>query len=278
MRFTYKKWEMFCAALALRNRKSITAENILEHIQEEQYIVLKHDVETKVKKAYKMAVIEQKYGHRGSYYVQAYLLNDQKNIKLLQQMKRMGHEISYHHDVMDSNQGNTGHALQEFESNKNLFEKNGFQIKTVCQHGNPLVERKGYTSNRDFFRNSVIQNKYTDIADIMVDFPQKANTQYLYYSDTGRKFKRIFDPFTNDIVNSDDKNISFENLDELSRYMENDANHIISVHPHRWTRFSMVHVMKNAIFKMIKFIAKQLFRIKIFKKIMSRYYYLAKKI
>lgn len=79
MILTYKKWDSFCRALKNAGIKSIPADKVT--YSENNYLVLKHDVETDVNKAYKMAKIEAGYGHRGSYYVQAYLMNDKNNIK-----------------------------------------------------------------------------------------------------------------------------------------------------------------------------------------------------
>ncbi|MBQ7822553.1 MAG: hypothetical protein IJ391_09770 [Clostridia bacterium] len=226
-----------------------------------------------------MAKAEQRYGHRGSYYVQAYLLRDEKNIELLKKMQSMGHEISYHYDVLDSCKGDFEKAFLTFEANKQLFEKSGFTLKTVCQHGNPIVERVGYTSNRDFFRSEKIQLRYPEIADIMVDFKTKYLTDYGYISDAGRQFKLIFDPINNDIVNSDDKNIAFENLDKVFKAVSSsNESYIISTHPHRWQRSAIIYSLKHIFFRVIKLIAKTLARIPIVKKIMSKYYYLAKNI
>lgn len=276
MIFLFRHWNKFCKNLALKNIKSIPACCVTR--DSEKYLVLKHDVETNVKKALKMASIENQYGHRGSYYVQAYLLCDEKNVKMLSQMQAMGHEISYHHDVMDSNKGDVQKAIEEFEKNKNLFEQNGFDVYTVCQHGNPIVERAGYTSNRDFFRNQTVNNKYSTISDIMVNFKQNFETDYAYFSDAGRKFKFIFDPINNDIVNSDDKNIAFKDLDMLLSAIIAKERVIISTHPHRWMDSAMKYVVKTVLFQIIKFIAKTVAKIPFLKKIMSRYYYLAKKI
>lgn len=273
MIFVYKHWENFCKNLKDLNILSVSAESV----QEKKYLVLKHDVETKVENALKMAEIENKYGHKGSYYVQAYLLKNSKNIDMLKKIQDMGHEVSYHYDVMDSCKGDIAAADAEFSKNLKLFNDNGFTIKTVCQHGNPVVERVGYTSNRDFFRNNEIKQKYPNIFDIMVDFKQGYNTDYTYFSDAGRKFKLIFDPVNNDIVNSNDKNIPFDTLNELIPYLEKD-NCIISTHPHRWVKSGFKYIVKTSIFKVIKFIAKIMMKIPFLKKFMSRYYYLAKKI
>jgi hypothetical protein len=222
--------------------------------------------------------IEHKYGHKGSYYVQAYLLENTSNIELLREMQEMGHEISYHYDVMDSCHGDLKKAVEEFEKNKQLFEKNGFVLKTLCQHGNPIVERIGYTSNRDFFRSEEVRALYPALSDIMVNFKEMHQTEYTYFSDAGRQFKMIFDPLTNDIVNSDDKNVLYKDLGAVSNALLSEERYIISTHPHRWTNSAVVYVVKSWFFKFVKTIAKVLVKIPFFRKIMSKYYYLAKKI
>lgn len=277
MVFEYKKWDEFCGKLRDAGLISIPACEVSE--TSNRYIILKHDVETDVPRAFELAKIEQKYGHRGSFYVQAYLLENQHNIDLLKQMQRIGHEISYHYDVMDSNKGILENAIIEFEKNRQVFESNGFQIITVCQHGNPVVERIGYTSNRDFFRSMKVQEIYPGIADIMVNYKDKYHTDYMYYSDAGRKFSTIYDPINNDRISSDDKNIKYENLDEvLNAIIDGNVNTILSTHPHRWTKSAAEYTVKNGFFKVVKGVAKLLLHIPGMKRFMGRYYYLAKKI
>lgn len=274
MIFIYSAWERFCAALQVEGRISIPAKEVT--VGMDSFLVLKHDIENTVPKAYKLAEIEHRYGHRGTYYAHAYLLDDPQNVELLHKMQAMGHEISYHYDVMDSNHGNLDGAIKEFEANRQRFERLGFPIVTVCQHGNPVVERVGYTSNRDFFRSAQVQAIYPGIADIMVDYKKKYQTDYSYFSDAGRKFKLIFDPINNDIVNSDDKNVPYEDLNALLAALPQKA--IISTHPHRWTDSAASYMIKEKAFKIIKGAAKLAMKVPGVKKIMSRYYYLAKRI
>lgn len=276
MIFTYNRWDEFCKNLAEKGLKSIPTKELTSAVS--QYVVLKHDVETDVAKAYKLATIEHKYGHRGSYYVQAYLFHSEENVRLLQEMQQMEHEISYHYDVMDSCKGDLDKAIKEFEDNKKIFEKNGFVIRTVCQHGNPVVERVGYTSNRDFFRSERVRALYPNITDVMVNLKCDVPTDFVYYSDAGRVFKMIYDPLTNDIVNSDDKNIAYQNLNELLEALDFSNGIIISTHPHRWCASSTGYLLKTYLFKAIRAAAKMVMHVPGVKKIMSRYYYLAKKI
>ena len=164
-------------------KKEIT--RLQELYADKNFLILKHDVETNPQKALALAKIENRYGHCGVYYVQAYLLKDSNNVEILKKISELGHEVSYHHDVMDSNSGDLAKAMDEFESNRCIFEKYGFSINTVCQHGNPVVERNGYTSNRDFFRNETVRKKYGEIAEIMVNYREKVNADFKYISDAG---------------------------------------------------------------------------------------------
>ena len=276
MNFTYKKWKSFCVGLREAGLRSIPANQV--DASGANYIVLKHDVETNVKRAYDIACIERDTGHCGSYYVQAYLLNQESNVALLKKMQAMGHEISYHYDVMDSCKGNIDLAIEEFEKNRTHFEECGFSIQTVCQHGNPIVERVGYTSNRDFFRSERVQKLYPSISDIMVNYKRAYSTEYRYFSDAGRCFKLIYDPLNNDIEDTSDKDTLYSDLKQLLLSLNGEGGYIISIHPHRWMKSSFLYAMKTLIFRVIRFCAKLAIKVPFMKKIMSKYYYLAKKI
>lgn len=275
MTFLYREWDAFCRALSDRGIQSIPAQEING---QERYLVLKHDVETDVARAHRMASIEAAYGHRGSYYVQAYLLRDGKNITLLSEMKAMGHEISYHYDVMDACHGDLDAAIVEFEKNRSLFEACGFRPETVCQHGNPVVERVGYTSNRDFFRSPRVREHYPALSDIMVNFAEARATEYAYFSDAGRRFKRIYDPLTNDITDTSEKDIPYESFTDLLTALAKEERAIVSTHPHRYSASVIAYRLKATAFAIIRKTAKLLIKIPLMKKLMSRFYHLAKKI
>ena len=276
MIFVYKRWDDFCKKLAGKGMISIPTKEITPSLT--SYIVLKHDVETDVKKALSLARIEHKYGHRGTYYVQAYLMKDGKNIEMLREMQQMGHEISYHYDVMDSCKGDIDKAIAEYSENKHLFENNGFIIETVCQHGNPVVERVGYTSNRDFFRSDIVKQLYPGVRDVMVNLKSDVPTDYLYFSDAGRRFKKIYDPLNNDIIQSGDKDVPYNDLEGVLDALAQDKGNIVSTHPHRWCESAVVYLTKTYAFKAIRGTAKAAMHIPLAKRLMSKYYYLAKKI
>ena len=274
--FIYEQWDEFCRKLNESGLTSVTAKDILKSKNKDSFIILKHDVETNPLKALRLAQIENKYSHKGTYYVQAYLLNNKSNIKILKKIQELGHEVSYHHDVMDSNKGDINKAEIEFKENVELFEAHGFKIETVCQHGNPIIERVGYTSNRDFFRDPRITKEYHNIAEIMVNFKNKINKNYEYISDAGFNWNVIFDPENNDVIKSDDKNILLGNLDEVLNRIKMKENMIISTHPHRWEKNLIIARFKNIVFLYIKKSVNLMMRVELIKKIMSKFYFLAK--
>ncbi|WP_409252140.1 hypothetical protein V1502_18905 [Bacillus sp. SCS-153A] len=276
--FVYKQWEYFCEKLSDNGINSVTAASVLKTKQENPFLILKHDVETNPSKALKLAQIESKYSHQGSYYVQAYLLENKKNVDILKKIQSLGHEVSYHHDVMDSNKGDIKKAQQEFQTYVDLFEKHGFSIETVCQHGNPVIEREGYSSNRDFFRDKLVAQTYKYISEIMVDFKNRININYKYISDAGYGWKIIFDPENNDVVKSDDKNTSLGDLNRVYDVITSGDSVIVSTHPHRWNSNEVSAQIKDTVFKIIKNIAKLMLKVPLMKRLMGRFYYLAKKI
>lgn len=276
MIFIYRKWNKFCKELNKNKILSVTAKKVIND-ELKKFIIFKHDVETNPKKALKLAKIENKYGHHCTYYVQGYILEKNKNIKYLKEIQNLGHEVTYHLDVMDQCKGNIEEADLKFEYYLKLFKDNGFNIETVCQHGNALIKRDGYYGNRDFFRNKKILNKYPNIYDIMVNFRKKCKEKnYIYISDAGYGWNIISNPETNDINPTKEKNtpIKLEEILELSK----KESIIISTHPHRWRQSAIFAFFHYIFFIIIRKTAKILYKFVFFKKIISKFYGIAKKI
>ena len=97
------------------------------------------------------------------------------------------------------------------------------------------------------------------------------------FSDAGRRFKQIYDPLNNDVVPSKDKDIAYNHVRDILPVVERSAT-IISTHPHRWYRSTVAYFVNLYIFHIIKATAKAAMKVPFLKRLMSRYYYLAKKI
>lgn len=278
--FIYKNWEHFCARIKELEIKTYTAADALSiSSKDKKYMIIKHDVETNVRKALEIAEIENRFNIKTTFYVQSYLLNSNKNIRKLKKIQKLGHEVTYHYDVLDSNKGNWDLAISEFDSTIIKFKEKGFEITTVCPHGNPVMERNGWSSNKDFFRNIQIANTYPEISDIVIN-PEKFGTKKMsYISDAGYGWKIISDISNND-RQLEVTDVKIENLDELiNLYLISDQKcFIVSSHPHRWRKYAVSVNLLKSLFFILRFIVRQLTKITLLNKFLSKYYYLAKKI
>ena len=269
--FIYSHWNKICKELSL-NHNCILANQIMDQDKDTNWIVVKHDVETNVSKALKLAKIEAKYNIRATYYVQSCLLKD--NESQLKDISSLGHEVTYHYDVLDSNNGDYEIAINEFDETISKFKEFGFIVRTVCPHGNPIVNRNGWSSNKDFFRNKEVSEKFSDILDIIVHLPSKLEKKYLYISDASYSWKFISNIEDNDVKNKGDQEIS----DFFKVLSDNKDCLIISTHPHRWQSSKILLIINTIFFRIIRFLARFLSEIPFLKVIMSKYYYLAKRI
>ncbi len=188
----------------------------------------------------------------------------------------MGHEVTYHYDVLDANNGNFDVANDEFAKIIKAFAFYGFEVRTVCPHGNPIVIRDGWSSNKDFFRDKSIVEKFPNILDMVVQLPNILSDTYAYISDTGYGWRQIVNIKDNDIVNHGD--IDLGDYKNLLKIIDNEDRVILSTHPHRWEGSKYKFLFNVYFFKMLRFVAKKAASIPFFKKIMSKYYYLAKKV
>lgn len=277
--FYYKNWDRFCKSLTKTGITLCTAEQSLKLSKDERFVVLKHDVETFVPRAYRLAKIEHKYDICGSYYVQAYLLSDPENIRQLKEMQEWGHEISYHYDVLDAHAGDYQAAEESFKRFMKAFADNGFIFNTICQHGNPIKKRIGYTSNRDFFRNPKIRSHYPDLVDMVVDYSKHiGGRKYRYISDAGYQWNIITEPETNDL-HPEVKNVKiggFKNL--LNLLINSEYSYVVSTHPHRWMSVAWKTNLKIVIFRIIREFVMIIRHIPGMEWLLNKFYFLAKKI
>lgn len=273
MRFVFGQWDKLCSEV-LSNLNCILVREIPNQPANKAWVAVKHDVETSVDKALILAKIENAHGVCGTYFVQSYLL--EQNLSLLQEIASLGHEVSYHYDVLDANNGNVDLALAEFTETVGRFENAGFKITSVCPHGNPLMVRSGWSSNKDFFRNRRVANHFPQIFDVVVQASEVLEQKPSYISDAGYAWKSITNVDSNDVINQPDSVIG--SYDDLVSSITSNGNVIISSHPHRWEKSRAMALFNIFKFTLLRFVAKKLSKNLFMKRIMSKFYFLAKKI
>lgn len=257
MLFTYSEWERFCKSLDEKHIHSVTSLSLICDIPHaDRFVTIKHDVESLPKKALDIARIEAHYGHQSSYYVQPSLMRE-ANAAIFQEIQKLGHEVSYHHSVIDAARGDISVAIKLYQNDLKLFKKFGFDVRTVCQHGNPA----SIYDNRDFFKSSEVKEIYHDQTDIMADFKNKIGVPYTYISDFGMLFKKVNDPTHDKNMSADEEYEDIGSIDKvLNTIFENPSiSYIVSAHPHRYSRFAALARARKILFKFLRMMAKILF-------------------
>jgi len=266
--FTYKSWENFCSTLKDMNIRCITVKDVTKNVINElnNFVIIKHDIETNVKKALDIATIENKYNVKATYYFQGYLLNENQNVKMMKSIKELGHEIGYHYDVLDENRGDFEKAYDNYINYIKRFKEKGIEIESVCPHGNPVLSRNGWESNASFLSNIIIRNRLSiagyDYIDAIVDIKNKNMNNLKFISDASYSWN----------------NGEFYNIDFVINYLIDNNCIFISTHPHRWSKYPFIPMLRSKIFIATKKVTKILYKNKILKLIFNKYYHLAKKI
>lgn len=270
MILNHNNWQKICINLKKNNHLFTRADEI-QKLSTYKWVLIKHDIETDPNSALEIAKIESSLDIAATYYIQGDLIL--KHSKIFKDIESLGHEIAYHYDVLDANDGDFSRAISDFEDNLKNFSKAGFEVKTICPHGNPLMKRNGWSSNRDFFESKFVRNKYSHLFDIVVDINNVTNN-LLYISDVGYSFKEIID-----ISSTDQKNLHKSKSIDINTklYKHFDKTIVISTHPHRWTKFSISFILKKYFFVLSRNIARYLYKVPIFKFIISKFFFLARK-
>jgi hypothetical protein len=216
-------------------------------------LFLKHDVEANIGRAVRLAEIEHETGHSATYYFQGDLVTTAAGGAAVQTIGRLGHEIAYHYDVLDANDGDFAVAGKEFREYLAAFEALGFQVRTVCPHGNPTKIRRGWRSNKDFFRSADVRSEFPAICDIVVRFRDLLPAG-AYVSDAGFALRQILNIDGNDDSNdgamNDGRTVDWSDLLGIIR---SDAGLVLSVHPHRFESTEFSRAARKAVFNTAKY-------------------------
>ena len=240
------------------------------------FVIVKHDVEDKPEKALRLSRIEHGFGIKATYYVHSFFLHNPKHVAILKDIVGLGHEVGYHYDVLDNNNGDKDKAMQEFREALSCFADHGFAIKTICPHGNPLKKRVGYSSNKDFFLDTEIRQLFSDIVDVYITFPDMVDKDYLYITDA--KYAYFYRDAKSTRTDATEELIPLDGTGAITQMIRDGHSMIISTHSHRYFRFGFMALIRTSLYKLAKFTATMLYKVKWGKYIIDKCYFLAKKI
>jgi hypothetical protein len=195
-------------------------------------IVLRHDVDSKPINSLRFARIQAQMGIKGTYYFRVVPKSFDKEI--INEISKLGHEIGYHYETMDTCNGNIDKAYDEFCSNLEKFRKIT-KIETISMHGSPLskFDNRDIWKKYDYKKLGILAEPYFDI-----------NFNELYYiTDTGRRWDghlfNVRDKATkeNPITNPEFLNLRFHSTQDIIIAVEKGIfpkQAMLNFHPQRW--------------------------------------------
>ena len=273
---TFGEYRELLANLAAQGHVSRSISSLGETYA--QGLFLKHDVECRIERAVEIAQIEKDCGHIATFYFQADFLDSEAGRVGMNRIAQLGHEVAYHYDVLDENDGDFARSKDQFNEYMAAFSQNGHVVKTVCPHGNPTKIRNGWRSNKDFFRNKDIQKSFPQLLDVVVEF-QTRFPKGVYISDAGYALRIIQDISGNDQSNQSAMDDG-EKLDwsSIANQLEKNSSVVLSLHPHRFEPSRTAALTRKLIFRILKQGYGLLRRIPGVSIILNRFYTLARRV
>ena len=185
---------------------------------------MRHDVDRKVSNALDMARIEAKLGIKSTYYFRIPYTLD---VKIIEKILSLGHEIGYHYENLSFCHGNYSSAIKDFEMNLNKLREI-YPVKTIAMHGSPLSR----WDSRDLWK----KYNYKDFGIVVEPYFDIDFQEVLYITDAGRAWN-------NQAVNRRDNinskyDFTFQSTEDIIKAIS--ANHLpkqimINIHPEYWT-------------------------------------------
>ncbi len=225
--FTINKYESLCKVLS--NKKVYTLESFLINKPKSNFVILRHDIDRKPNNALKIALIENNYNIKSTYY---FRVNNSTNFDVLNKIKTLGHEVGYHYEVLSKSRGDYKKALLLFENEINLLRKN-CEINTICMHGSPISKYNNLNlwNQYDFKKFNVLGDAFISIDNIY------------YYTDSGGSWNRkdnLRDHLPKEILPVDIINTTDELINKI---LYNDNNYYITTHPERWSYNNIEYII-----------------------------------
>jgi|TARA_Y100000310_G_scaffold344973_1_gene460883 hypothetical protein len=231
MDFTTKKYKYFCESIVKAGYTAITVEELIQRSGSislnEKLVILRHDVDRKIKNALKLAKIENNFGLRASYYFRIPYSYD---VQLISNIFSLNHEIGLHYETLDKAKGDLNTAKNIMTKELDLLRQIS-PVNTVSMHGNPLTK----FDNRDFWKNFKFSEfKLVGEVYLSINFEK-----VLYYSDTGRTWEdgkyNLKDFIPKNQKRVKDKPVLKTTTDVINFINTENKNLYLLIHPERWS-------------------------------------------
>jgi hypothetical protein len=223
--FTLAKYAQLCETLQDLSCPVMTVSHFLAAGQpENRAVVLRHDVDRHVGAALRMARLESECGLASTYYFRATPVVFVP--EALVEVRRLGHEVGYHYEVLAKARGNTEEAIRLFEQELERFREI-VPVDTVSMHGSPLSpwNNLGLWRVYDFAHYGILGDAVLGID----------GERLYYFTDTGRSWDASRYNLR-DHVASREPRCQVHTTDDLIDFLNErpDCPVYLSAHPGRW--------------------------------------------
>ena len=245
MDFSIKQYHLLLKSI---QRQGFFFQSFSDFIQlpKPKVILLRHDVDLLPAHSLLFAEIQADSGIRGTYYFRAVPESWDEDIIL--EISDLGHEIGYHYETMDTENGDIDRAWNQFRYHLDELRRL-VEVKTICMHGSPQsrYDNRALWGKYNYNSLGIIGEPYYDI-----NFDE-----VFYLTDTGRRWdgwkvsirdkvsqqdewakKDLVFHSTNDVINSLEEN-RFPNLA------------MFTFHPQRWHN-NILFLIKEFVYQNIK--------------------------
>ncbi|QZY04697.1 hypothetical protein K6T36_17395 (plasmid) [Halobaculum roseum] len=192
----------------------------------ERFLLLRHDVDRKVRNAARMARIEADRGIEATYYVRTGTFDP----GFVRTLESLGHEVGYHYEDYVRADGDLEGAHDRFARHLHLFRRY-CDVETVCMHGNPLSPH----DNRDMW--TATDAPGFDAYDLLGEaYLSMDFVDVTYFSDTGRTWRDGALKIKDHTVGDSAKAVSVAETAELAALLREGGveRGCLLVHPERW--------------------------------------------
>jgi hypothetical protein len=245
--FRIEDYEKICKTIKRSKYDTYTLKKYFEEKPENDFIILRHDVDYNISDAIRIAEIELAYGINATYFIR---LNNKSTQKKIEQLNSMVSEIGLHYDLLVTSKYNFKDALTIFNDQLNYLNSI-INVRTISAHGSSTKKTIGTE-----LLEKINLKPYDIIGEAMlsVDFERLP-----YYSDAGRTWNsqrnKLYD--FPDIITKDYKYIdkSHELCSLISKGYYKAI--YISSHPELWAKRSYLNFLKEIKYGSLRFFVKK---------------------
>lgn len=221
--FTLERYDKLCEKIVDSGYNIFTVDDYVHRPHGRDYVILRHDVDSRPEMALKMAHLESRIGICSTYYFR--FTKNIFNPSIIREVNDLGHEIGYHYEVLSRAGGDYEMAIRLFEHELAQF-RTVCDISTICMHGSVLSKY----DNRELW--SIYD--YRDF-DISAEAYLSLGNDFCYLSDTGWEWNKKHK--LRDLMPFNEGEPSINSTADLFDIISNNKldKIYLLVHPGNWT-------------------------------------------